>query len=399
MSSTCRDASFSGGAGSILGLPADVLYFKWQAADAATRRDIRRFAAGAIDPDLPVPVEDCLLHCAIRDGGIAIFAIGKEALAEAVRAHSQRTGAPCDCAVPMPLAIWNYASGEVLGRGGAKALLLLDASPNGWTLCAGRATSKNAPLEAVMSLSTGDAAGAARAARILVGRLGGTATLAVTGRDAPDTLLKSVADAAQSESTIDLRCEGPSQEELLQRYVRQRYFSSDSPIEEAEGAAFKRRRARAALLPAAFLSIAAAILAVSSIAFDLAAGGVLRKTDLAIDSAATRLAGAPMRLHGPAAVAAATRSFDERAEPCVARTLSLPPRVPLREVLSFAETRSISILGIDCDGSSISFALRPENEGDIAALSAALAHSGLAASHERREDGSFTLSVPLEDGR
>ena len=172
MSSTCRDASSSGGAGSILGLPADVLYFKWQAADAATRRDIRRFAAGAIDPDLPVPVEDCLLHCAIRDGGIAIFAIGKEALAEAARAHSQRTGAPCDCAVPMPLAIWNYASGEVLGRGGAKALLLLDASPNGWTLCAGRATSKNAPLEAVMSLSTGDAAGAARSALTVAGTSG-----------------------------------------------------------------------------------------------------------------------------------------------------------------------------------------------------------------------------------
>ncbi|MBR0057060.1 MAG: hypothetical protein IJP66_07000, partial [Kiritimatiellae bacterium] len=124
----------------MLGLGASSLYYKWQPlAGAAARRDIRHWAAGAIDPSLPVPVEDCRLHCAPLDGGIAIFAIEETTLASAMSAFRECNGRGCECAIPRPAAMWDWASGVAAAKAGDTPLVLLDAGADGWTLLAGKA--------------------------------------------------------------------------------------------------------------------------------------------------------------------------------------------------------------------------------------------------------------------
>lgn len=386
-----------------LGISASWLYFKWVATTpSALRRNVRRFAAGAIDPDLPVAVEDCLLHCAARDGGLAVFAIEKAKLDKALRDFSATAGRPCDCVVPLPLAVWDYAAGEaaaslLAGAEASSPFLLLDAAPGRLTLCAGRLSRRGAaPLEAVVSVADGDQAGVARAARLLAGRLGGNPLLAITGRGASDALVASVVAAATAVRTVDLRGESPDDGALLVRYVRRRYFSCDAPIEEAEGPAVRRRRVLRALFPLAVLAGAAAVLTVAALSFSLAAGQALFEANAALSRAATRLAGGAMRLRGPAAVEAARRAFAERAEPGVAQTLAESPRSVLRTVLAFAETRGMTIAVIEGDGKSIFATLRPEDEGDLNALEAELERVGYTVARDRQADGADRLEIVLE---
>lgn len=389
-----------------LGLPASLLYFKWVAMARPMASDsARRFASGAIDPGLPVAVENCLLHCSGRDGGLAVFAIERSKLNAALRDFEKSPGRGCDCVVPLPLAAWDYAAEEVAATGAAPAapLLHLDAAPGRWTLCAGRTASCRdgaAPLEAVMSVADGDQAAAVRSARLLSGRLGGSPLLVVTGRGASDADVAAMASAVGAVSAIDLRGETPDDGALLARYVRRRYFSHDLPIMEAEGPAARRRRAVSSLLPVAMLAAGAAALAISSLAYCSAAGLALRETDAAIDRAATMLAGAPMRLHGPAAAEAARRAFAERTESCVMRSLAESPREVLRSVLTFAGTRGIAVSGIEGDGKSVTVFLRPEDDGDMAALEAELGRgSARAVALERQADGAWRLDIGLEDAQ
>lgn len=386
-----------------LGISASWLYFKWVATTpSALRRNVRRFAAGAIDPDLPVAVEDCLLHCAARDGGLAVFAIEKAKLDKALRDFSATAGRPCDCVVPLPLAVWDYAAGEaaaslLAGAEASSPLLLLDAAPGRLTLCAGRLSRRGAaPLEAVVSVADGDQAGVARAARLLAGRLGGNPLLAITGRGASDALVASV--AATAVRTVDLRGESPDDGALLVRYVRRRYFSCDAPIEEAEGPAVRRRRVLRALLPLVALTGAAAVLAVAALSFALAAGQALFEADAALSAATSRLAGGTMRLRGLAAVETARRFFAERAEPGVSQTLVESPRGVLRTVLAFAETRGMAIAGLEGDGKTIFATLRPEDAGDVEALEAELERAGYVVARDRQADGADRLEIGLEAG-
>ena len=384
----------------VLGLGASSLYYKWQPlAGAAARRDIRHWAAGAIDPSLPVPVEDCRLHCAPLDGGIAIFAIEETTLASAMSAFRECNGRGCECAIPRPAAMWDWASGVAAAKAGDTPLVLLDAGADGWTLLAGKAArGGGGALLALSAPPQGDTAAVARSARILATHMGDAPLLALVGDGISDVLVETLAHACGATSTLDLRGNAPSTDGLLARYRRLRYFRRDAPILEAEGASMRRRRRMDALLAPAALALSAATLAIAAAVHAQAAGDALCAVDSEIDTAAARLAGAPMRLHGPAVIQAARGAFAERAEAPILKQLGEHPREALRTALAFADARSLAITAIDYADGLMTFALRPEDDDDIAALASALERDGRSVSTVADGAGVFRLEVrPREE--
>lgn len=400
-----------------LALPAEHFYFKRIPLPAAKRhgiRDLRGYAAGAIDPDLPVAVEDCLVYCRPDSGGLSVFAIEKSKLGTAAKEAEKELGRQCDCIVPLPLAIWERAA-EAAGHGGFAGLLFhLHADGPRWTLCAGNAVRRGVPpLKAVATVAAGDTAGVRRAAAILASRLSGLqggkpsgAAVSLSGGNASEELAAALAAACGLPESANAATLPLDTAEAVASYAKRNYLKGDLPMAETESAAVKRARFNRSLFPAAAAAAGAALLLFSSAVRDISARGALRATDTGIELAAARLAGVPLRQKGPAAIAPARNAFAERF-PEKLRDFIIPaPRDILRTVFAFAVARDISLDRIESNGSRISFALDAERGDDIEALAEELRRAGFNASAEaaapQGTDGaaaSWLLTVEMEAPR
>lgn len=398
----------AGGVLAALGLPAEFFYFKRIPLSPRARRgirDLRGYAAGASDPDLPVAVEDCLIYCHPDAEGIVVFAIEKSKCRDAANDAAKSLGRPCDCIVPLPLAIWDGAASAASKRRDAfdGTLFHLHAAGERWMLCAGSVTGKGAsPLKAVATISAGDKAGVRRAAAILASRLSaetaGTSpktAVSISGGDASEELAAALADAcglreqsgASAVTAIDAA-------EAVAGYAKRHYLADDFPMVEAESDAVRRARSNRSLLPAAVAAIGAALLLAASASHDIAARRALRATDAETTAAATQLAGMPLRRKGPAAIAPARNAFQERFPQQFRDFLSPAPRDILRTVFAFAVARDIDMGKIESDGSEISFTLFAERGDDVESLAEELRRAGFSASA-----GDAAPQMGAEEGR
>lgn len=373
----------------VFALPASLLYFKHIQINHI--HDIRRHAAGVIDPDLPVAVEDCHLHCAVRGCEAALFAIESRSLANAISEYAQDFH--CDCVVPLPLAVWDFASDKCFSAQGSSALVVLHASCSGWSIMTGYSGRRGTTVPIAMAtVPTGDLAAATRTARILASRIASPRVFTVIG-SCDDNALGSISAAIGSKP---LSVSAPSDSVLLSHYMQHCYFKKDFPIIEVESARIQRRRSIRFAIPfAALFAASIAFVCVSYIHASNAAH-ILHRDNSALRVATAKLAGFNIPQSGFAAASTAQRAFYERAVPAILDSLVPSPASILQYTLSFAEARSIILSSIDCDGRNISIILRPEQASDLDTLTHNLADSGSHATLSVLDDGRFRLDIPME---
>ena len=140
-------------------------------------------------------------------------------------------------------------------------------------------------------------------------------------------------------------------------------------------------------------------------AIDCFAIQAARKAGKACDSQlrgiASRLAGRPLHMRGPALVAAARQELDERLDPEIEAWTFRNPLEVLSEALRVAGLRDISLHSVRIDGGKLTLSGTAATGADIDAIELVLKNSGFAARFERIDRGGSiafsgtAMEVPL----
>lgn len=343
------------------------------------------YIAGAVDPDLPVAVEDCAIYASRAvSGSYGVFAAERSKLAAWLGVFPRLSGRSPDCIVPAPLVVWRFASAEAGTPAGALVHIHLDGAQ--WLVLAGRSGAGEVP-ESITTVEAGDVEGACRSAMILLARMrrgdgDGATVSAAVGPGTPE-LLAAAGARIPGVATRDLSARAPSVAALAARYAAGGALDGDIVPPEMEGKGMAAVRLRRAL-PAALLVAASALaFLVCAVRFNLKAAAALRGSDARLAAIAESLAGARLGPRGAAALAPAVNAFHERRNPAVAVFAGGDVRDALRPLFAFAEARSFSISKIAYEGGTLEADLAASDWNDIEALVAELARSGFRAFADR----------------
>lgn len=372
-----------GDAFAALSLPAELLYYKRISIPrgaALQAGSVLAYASGAIDPELPVPVEDCIVYAApCEDGAIAAFAVERKRLLEAVG-----TDWKADCIVPEPMAIWRKASMTASG-GAGEALLHIHAHQGRIVMVAGRrAPAGKLYAPAVVAVAE-DALSAARTARIWTSRLAAnvgreaSVCLSFGGAVVPD-LAEAIKKALGGTGFVEApRMDLPPVGQMAAEYAAERILRCDSEPQEVESGRLIALRRRRASAPAVILLAGLAVWAVAACFGFVASARALAESDDALGRIADALAGYPQGLKGRAAVPSAVNAFNGRLDPNVERFASGLPRDAIQTVFAFATARSMRVAAMSLSDKALFVDVAAEVPQDFDALLSALASLGYSA--------------------
>ncbi|MGI6495947.1 MAG: hypothetical protein ACOX5G_07630 [Kiritimatiellia bacterium] len=353
-------------------------------AAARRGRHAREAVEALLDTRLAFPVEEAR-YVLLRepDGASATaFVMRRPDVARRLEALGH-AGCDPEFLVPEPLALWRRRLADPTDSTDGLHVLV-HACAGSWTLVVG----EGAHLLASLSIAPGDGAIARRTLQVLAP---GTPPSAVRwflcgpeARPGPDWerfretagLPDATSPAVPPQPASYLA--GALALLALENGADFSLRPAETPCPDVE----KREKRRAAFVRIALVAAAIPLFA-GSIAASRAGAALADKAERQLRDEASRLAGQPLHLRGPALLQAARRMFDERLDPDVEAWIGRPGAAVIRDTLQIAALRDISIHLLRFEDGRLTLSGTAATAADIDALELALRDAGFPAAFVR----------------